>query len=112
MKWESSYYKKTRLAGTTRITKRFLFFPLEIINQWRWLETVYIKQIMEEYYGWFNQRWSDFEEWIDFKETNKIEIKSFRKRQAIKAIKELEDDFDMYDVLKEINSMENNVLGK
>lgn len=40
MKWES----KKPFIGQRRTVKRFLWFPLNLKTEWRWLETAIIKQ--------------------------------------------------------------------
>lgn len=46
--------------GDTRIVTRFLFLPLEIYSEIRWLELVKIKQS----YKWYNKSWKN-EKFID-----------------------------------------------
>lgn len=70
MKWLKDKYKDR--LGEERIIKKFLFFPLTVNNETRWLETVEIDQILicrEEFhhescyahnvYWWHNMFWAD-----------------------------------------------------
>ena len=58
----------------TRIIRRFLFFPLTLEGQTRWLETAYIEQaycvsgtagILR--IGWRNRKWKNQCEWKQYK---------------------------------------------
>ena len=44
MKWKSKQRRNLDLLGTHRIVKRFAIFPVCIDGEYRWLETVYIRQ--------------------------------------------------------------------
>lgn len=53
-----------------RFVKRFAFFPIEIGNETRWLEFVYIHQVYEPYnpvYDWKNYRFITKEEYKKYK---------------------------------------------
>lgn len=44
MRWHDKPKKKPPEDGTTRVVRRFLFFPLCLKSEYRWLEFVKIKQ--------------------------------------------------------------------
>ena len=52
MRWLS----KKPWYGKKRTINKFLLFPLEINNEWRWLESTKIMQVYE--WRWFNVRWA------------------------------------------------------
>ncbi len=70
MRWKRKFYK----TGDYRIKKKFLFFPLCLEKEYRWLEIV---EIVQKYYandisyryGWYNiafydqndERWKNIE---------------------------------------------------
>ena len=61
MKWLSKWVKNSNRLGTHRTVKRFAIFPVCINGEYRWLETVYIRQTFKydyerinEYY-WYNE---------------------------------------------------------
>lgn len=65
MKWDETVPVK---FGTLKIVKKFLWFPLRIGYEGRWLETAYVEQ---EYIGsgyadphlrWINKRWATKDE--------------------------------------------------
>lgn len=74
MRWKSKPYKCIKLLDSKRIVKRFAIFPILISGEYRWLETVYIKQIyrydferMFEFY-WENEQFvtkQDYENYVD-----------------------------------------------
>ena len=49
---------KRPLDRDTRIITKFLFFPVRIKDEWRWLEVASIKQMYVYPYGWYNVGWS------------------------------------------------------
>ena len=71
MRWKASLELD---QGAMRIIKRFLFLPVCLEDEWRWLETAYIKQRVEKVpfpfslkeYKWRNILWSDKLEYDDF----------------------------------------------
>lgn len=53
MRWKKKY---------ERVIKRFAFFPIIICGEYRWLETVYIRQIRRA--GWVNVLFTNKEEYL------------------------------------------------
>ena len=43
--------------GTTKIVTKFLWFPLTLERETRWMERVFIKQKQINYYEYFGMRW-------------------------------------------------------
>ncbi len=46
-------------VGDLRMIKRFLWFPLRVENQIRWLETAEIGQRYTFYRKWVNEAWGN-----------------------------------------------------
>jgi hypothetical protein len=68
MRW--SYKEKpSRKEGTTRIITRFLLFPRQINQQWRWLEIAKIEQTYHNAYFTDNcdliSSWWEDTHWIN-----------------------------------------------
>lgn len=61
MRW----YKRS-----SRIIKRFAWFPITIGGETRWLETVYLRQkhaALEPIFPWYNIRFTDRKEYLEYK---------------------------------------------
>lgn len=73
-KEEKYYYEQVILKqkyklNETRVIKKFLFFPLTLDGETRWLEVAKIKQKVKQYiwgdvsfsytYGWVNDSWEN-----------------------------------------------------
>lgn len=60
MKWLSKYKD-----DDIRVIKRFLFIPWKLGNEWRWLESAYIREV---YYidGWLEKRWASREDYMSY----------------------------------------------
>ena len=60
MKWISKYKD-----DDVRVIERFLLIPWKLGNEWRWLETAYIKEV---YYSstWLEKRWATHEEYMAY----------------------------------------------
>ena len=58
---------------TQRIIKRFAFLPITVEAETRWLETVYIEQIYNEYYL--------LNPWIDSHFVTKEDYEAYKKEQ-------------------------------
>jgi len=63
MRWMSSTPKH---VGDTRIATEFLWFPKKLNHEWRWLETVKIRQVAYQSYtsSGYKLFWEDIK-WID-----------------------------------------------
>lgn len=65
MRFTDKRFLDVRDVGRTRTIKKFLWFPLSIGNETRWLEKVTYQEIVELYsreykiYKWVPQRWVD-----------------------------------------------------
>ena len=55
MRWQRKPYSH----GEIRIVRRFLILPFWVDDEWRWLETSYIKQRYEN--GYMDAYWADIE---------------------------------------------------
>lgn len=68
MRWVKKYFG----VGSTRVVKRFAWFPVTIGAETRWLETVYICQKYEwdrdrlKEYRWVNQYFVERDEYETF----------------------------------------------
>ncbi len=51
--------RPTPRAGSFRVIKKFLWWPLKIGEETRWLETASIKQEYYYFYGWSNSTFKD-----------------------------------------------------
>lgn len=63
LKWKKQM-KIDYQEGDTRIVRRFLFWPVCIQDEWRWLGLALIKQKYQHVtrtglYKWFNREWID-----------------------------------------------------
>lgn len=60
MRWLATYKN-----DDVRVIKRFLLIPCRLANEWRWLETAYIK---ETYYmgSWLEKQWVSHDEYIAY----------------------------------------------
>ena len=69
MRWLATYKN-----DDVRVIKRFLFIPCRLANEWRWLETAYIK---ETYYmgTWLEKQWVSYDEYMIY--TVEQAMKSF-----------------------------------
>jgi len=74
MRWESKDSKNKRLVGTTRIIRKFLYFPKEMDGEKRWLEIVYIEQRRCRDRNYLNKtkNWWDDVRWVDSEEKKNI----------------------------------------
>jgi len=52
------------IMGSQRVIRKFLWFPLEIDNQIRWLEIAKIRQICKYHGEEFGYAWENYE-WVD-----------------------------------------------
>lgn len=61
---------KDSMIGETRIIEKFLYAPVTIDSQTRWLEHVKIRQICKYYGEDYGYHWENYE-WIDNEPTKK-----------------------------------------
>ena len=54
MKWHNIYKEIEKFKGY-RYIKRFAIFPIKINNEYRWLETCYIRQAYRDGAYWKNE---------------------------------------------------------
>lgn len=55
---------------SSRVIKRFAWFPITIGDETRWLETVYLRQnhaSLEPIFPWYNIRFTDGKEYLEYK---------------------------------------------
>jgi len=45
--------------GDERIITKFAWLPINIVENYRWLERVTVKQNYNEYHGWMNMKFID-----------------------------------------------------
>lgn len=70
---------KVNCIGDIRIVKRFALFPIRILREKYWLQTVYIKQKYEDTIsncGTYSEEWEDIEfvtkeEYLKYKRGNR-----------------------------------------
>ena len=63
---------KLPAIGEIRIVKKFAFFPITSNRgEWAWLETVYIRQMFVNIFGWINTYFVDEDE---YEMSNNLEL--------------------------------------
>ena len=84
MRWSS---RQKLPVGLKRVVKKFLLFPRCFDNEWRWFETVYIKQEIEDVDVGGSGEWGKFKrEWINKSWSSKYEHENYLPEDCFRKI--------------------------